>query len=270
MPLAAFTIDMNGTPARCWEGGQGRPLLLLHGSGPGASSLGAWRLVLKPLMARYHVYMTDLIGFGESGRLERGPFFDMDLWQAQARALLDRIPEEKVGVVGHSISGSIALRLAGTSPRVEKLLTTGTMGYRFLETPYTAACWTFPETRADLRRTLEGLMYDHSGITEELLDYRMGILHDGVYGPYFSAMFAGDKQQFIDATVLTPEELARVRCDVLMIHGRNDVMFPAEGLTIPLADHLPQADILLLSRCAHLPAAEHPQKVLDAMLSFFG
>jgi 2-hydroxymuconate-semialdehyde hydrolase len=270
MPLKPFQITVRGIKVQCWEGGSGFPLLLLHGSGPGAASLGTWRLVFEPLMAHFHVYCTDLIGFGESGRKPAPPFFDLDLWQAQAQAVLDLIPGDAVGVVGHSISGSIALRLTACSPRVAKLMTTGSMGWSFRETPYTALCWTFPETREDLRRTLKALMYDHSGITEELLDYRMGLLHDGVYGPYFSSMFEGDKQRRIDAAALTPEELARITCDVFMIHGMNDLLFPAEGTTIPLSQRLPQADVLLLAKCGHLPALEHPKKVGDAMISFFG
>jgi 2-hydroxymuconate-semialdehyde hydrolase len=42
--------------------------------------------------------------------------------------MLDLIDAEKVGVVGHSISGAISLHLAAESPRVAAVLTTGTMG----------------------------------------------------------------------------------------------------------------------------------------------
>ena len=269
MALNAFDLEIDGITARCWEGGSGFPLLLLHGSGPGAASLGTWRFLFEPLMEHFHVYCTDLIGFGESGRKPDGPFFDLDLWQRQAEALLAHIPGDEVGVVGHSISGTLALRLAAGSPRVTKLMTTATMGWRFAETEHTAKCWIFPETKDALRDALEALMYDRSGITDELLDYRMGILHDGVYGPYFSAMFEGDKQAFIDAATVSPEDLARITCPVMLVHGRNDIMFPAEGTTLPLAEQLPQADVLLLSRCAHLPALEYPDKLGPAMISFF-
>lgn len=270
MPLSPFEIQVRGIKVQCWEGGSGFPLLLLHGSGPGAASAGTWRLIIEPLMTHFHVYCTDMIGFGDSGRKTEPPFYDIDLWQEQAQAVLDGIPGDAVGVVGHSISGTFALRLAARSPRVKKVLTTGTMGWSFRETPYTGLCWTFPETREDLRRTMKALMYDHSGITDQLLDYRMGILHDGIYGPYFSSMFEGDKQRCIDAAAVAPEELARIKCDVMMIHGRNDLLFPAEGTTIPISQHLPQADVLLLSRCGHLPAMEQPKIVTDVMISFFG
>ncbi|MGQ9366866.1 alpha/beta fold hydrolase [Azospirillum sp. ST 5-10] len=270
MSLKEFTLDVRGVKAQCWEGGEGFPVLLFHGSGPGAASLGTWRFVFEPLMERFHVYCTDLIGFGQSGRKPEPPYFDLDLWQAQAEALLDAVPGDAVGVVGHSISGTIAMRLAARSRRVVKLMTTATMGASFLQTPYTGMCWTFPETKEDLRRTLMALMHDHSGITDDLLESRLKILHDGVYGPYFRSMFAGDKQAYIEAATVSSEDLARITCEVMMIHGRNDLLFPAEVTTTALSQRLPQADVLLLARCGHLPAMEHPKQVAGAMRTFFG
>lgn len=270
MDLNRFELSVRGIKAQCWEGGQGRPLLLLHGSGPGAASPGTWRHVLEPLKSRFHLYVTDLIGFGESGRKREGPYFDPGLWLDQVRALMDAVPERELFMVGHSISGALALRIASEDPRVARLMTTATMGWSFLETIHTGKCWTFPSHKDDLRRTLEALMYDHSGITDDLLELRMKILNTGEYRSYFSGMFAGEKQQYIDAVALTREQLARVRCPTLLLHGRNDLLFPAEGTTLPLLSCLPQADAVLLAQCGHLPALEHPKKVADAMLSFFG
>ena len=52
--MAQKTMDrkqttFNGLRVAYWEGGSGEPLLLIHGSGPGASTLGNWRLVLDEL-----------------------------------------------------------------------------------------------------------------------------------------------------------------------------------------------------------------------------
>ncbi|PKU23502.1 alpha/beta fold hydrolase [Telmatospirillum siberiense] len=268
MRLREFEIDVLGIPARCWEGGHGFPLLLLHGSGAGAASLGTWAHVFEALTARYHVYASDLIGFGRSGRKTQAPFFDMALWEAQLDALLAVVPEEEVGVVGHSLSGALALRLAARERRITRVITTATMGWSFAETPHTQRCWTFPETRDDLRKTMEALTFDHAGITESLLDDRMSLLHDGVYGPYFRAMFHGDKQRYIDEAAVPIADLARIACPVLMIHGRNDLLFPAEGTTLPLSAHLPRATVLLLPGCGHLPALEHPGILSDQIISF--
>ena len=57
---------------------------MLHGSGPGAGTIGNWRLVLEPLAARYRITATDLIGFGASGRKTEEPYFDLPLWLASS------------------------------------------------------------------------------------------------------------------------------------------------------------------------------------------
>ena len=73
MALAERDITVEGHRVHLWEGGEGFPILMLHGSGPGAGTIGNWRLVLEPLAARYRIAATDLIGFGASGGKSRSP-----------------------------------------------------------------------------------------------------------------------------------------------------------------------------------------------------
>jgi 2-hydroxymuconate-semialdehyde hydrolase len=63
------------------------------------------------------------------------------------------------------------------------------------------------------------------------------------------------------ATLLTPDELASITVPVTMLHGRDDVAFPP-GITLTLAESLPQANVVLLSRCSHSVALEHSAQVL--------
>ncbi len=53
-----------------------------------------------------------------------------------------------------------------------------------------------------------------------------------------------------------------------MLHGRNDVAFPA-AISLALAEQLPQADVMLIARCSHSVAMEHPDKLLSAALALF-
>ena len=270
MALVERDITVEGHRVHVWEGGEGFPILMLHGSGPGAGTIGNWRLVLEPLAARYRIVATDLIGFGASGRKAEEPYFDLPLWRRQAQAALDLLPAGEVGVIGHSLSASLALGLAIDNPRVTKVMTTGAMGARGKVNRETEICWRFPETREALREAAEILVHDPSVITDAFLDARMAILHDGEYGPYFRSMFAGDKQRFIDEAVLAPEKLAALTCDVTMLHGRDDRPFPCAENTQALARHIPRADTLVIAACGHSPALEHPDKLLAAAQMLFG
>jgi len=250
------------------EAGSGAPLLLLHGSGPGASTIGNWRKVLEPLSARYHVFAMDLIGFGKSGRKPQPPYFDMDLWLSQCEAMLARLPGDAVGVLGHSISGSLALKLAARSPRIRGVMTTGCMAAVFAPVAETWTTWTFPKDRAALLTAARNLIHDPALIDEAYIANREAVLFSGDYEDYFGSMFSGDRRRFIDAAVLGAEELGRIRCEVLMLHGREDHGFPAE-LSLRVAESLPQADVMLLGRCSHSIAFEFPEKLVAAATSFF-
>lgn len=271
MAFLEHSLDVDGLAARLIEGGSlgSYPLLLIHGSGPGASTIGNWRRVLDPLAERFHVFAMDLFGFGGSARKPAPPYFDLDLWQRQCEALIALMPGQHIGIVAHSISAVLGLRLAAANPRVGQLLTTGAMGAPFTVNQATIRCWTFPETREALRETAEHLVYDKSVIDDVYLDARVKILHDDPgYGPYFSAMFAGDRQAFADRAVLPDDLLARVTCPVTMLHGRNDEAFPA-SITLALAEKLPQATVGLLSHCSHSVAMEHPEALLAAAQLLF-
>ena len=132
MAVREHDVKVAGIKIHCYEGGKGYPILMLHGSGPGASSVGNWVKVMGPLSRRYHVLAGDLIGFGQSGQKERQPYFDVDLWTRQGEALLNRVAKRgKVGIIGHSLSGYLALRIAAGNPRVDKVLVTGSLGAKY-------------------------------------------------------------------------------------------------------------------------------------------
>ena len=83
-------------------------------------------------------------------------------------------------------------------------------------------------------------------------------------------MFQGDKQAYVDAALLSADELARIRCEVLMVHGREDRAFPAEPLSLAMARSIPQADVALLGQCSHSIAFEFPKKFVALATGLFG
>jgi 2-hydroxymuconate-semialdehyde hydrolase len=264
------TFTYEDVPVHYLEGGEGLPLLLIHGSGPGASTIGNWRMVLEPLVERYHVFAMDLIGFGQSGRRRTEPYFDIDFWLGQCRAMIALMPGEEIGICGHSLSGALALKLAAIESRITRILTTGTMGAPFPVNNATIRCWTFPTTRQDLIETARILIHDERHITDAYIENRVKTLFDDIaYKNYFTKMFAGDPNRFVAQAVVTPEELAANRAAIRMLHGRNDTAFPP-SVTLKLAESLPQADVTLLASCSHSIALEQPEQFLAAANELFG
>ena len=271
MAIREFDIDVDGIEVRCYEGGKGYPILMLHGSGPGASSLGNFARTMPALARRYRILAMDLIGFGRSGRKRREPYFDMRLWVKQAQTGLDRLAREgPVGVLAHSLSGSIALRLAGNDKKIDKVLATGSGGGRFKANRFIKLGWTYPTDEKQFRRMYEKGVADASVLTDAFVKDRMEVLSQGDYGEYFTRMFKGDKQRWVDKMALSDAELKRIECQVLFVHGALDVHVPFKTALLPLADSIPQADVIRLAACSHGPFLDQPQRFMSIAKSFFG
>lgn len=262
-------FEFEGIETGYFRSGKGQPLLLLHGSGPGASSVGNWKAVLEPLSERYEVFAMDLIGFGTSGRKPSAPYFDYDLWVRQAEAMLARIPGTAVGVIAHSLSASLALTLASRQERVAAVLTTGAMGLEVPLADETRRTWTCPRSRDELRLALSGLIHDTSAIDDAYLEARERVIFAEGYADYFDEMFGGDQNHYIRQATLAEDTLARITQPVLMLHGKEDRGFPA-SVSVALSGQLAHADLMLLSGCSHSVAVERTSTFLVLANDFFG
>jgi pimeloyl-ACP methyl ester carboxylesterase len=104
------TIATPHVPVRYFEGGDGAPLVFLHGAG----GLEAQDPFLAALAAKYHVYAPLLPGYGDSeecGELRDMLDFTLHGWDViEALGLKDPI------LVGHSLGGMIAAEMAAVAP----------------------------------------------------------------------------------------------------------------------------------------------------------
>jgi pimeloyl-ACP methyl ester carboxylesterase len=101
-------------PVSFFTGGEGDPLLLLHGI-PGSAY--SWEEVGSHLSAHFKVIIPDLLGFGESD-LPTNDYY----MESQARAikgLLDCLGISKLFLAGHDFGGPVALTLMRLFPELE-------------------------------------------------------------------------------------------------------------------------------------------------------
>jgi len=98
----------------------GLTLLLLHGF---MDAGGTWDLVAPALCRAGHALIApDLRGFGESDWVGAGGYYHFPDYVADIDALVARLAPERLGVVGHSMGGTIASLYTGARPeRVERL-----------------------------------------------------------------------------------------------------------------------------------------------------
>ncbi len=107
------TVIAAGHSTHYLEAGTGRPVVLLHGSGPGVSAQSNWAAVLPALAERHRVLAPDMAGFGES-ELKPDGDYGIKLWVAQLFEFLDAVGVPSATGVGNSFGG------ASPSPRASR------------------------------------------------------------------------------------------------------------------------------------------------------
>lgn len=115
------------------EGGNpaGEPVLLLHGFG---ASKENWLPLLPMLARRYHIFMPDLPGWGESG-FDPEALYGLDHQVARIAEWMGQVFPKKAHVVGSSMGGGIAGLLAARHPeRVQSVTLMNAAGVAGTET----------------------------------------------------------------------------------------------------------------------------------------
>jgi 3-oxoadipate enol-lactonase len=231
-----------------------------------SNSLGATRKMWEPqvpaLAERFRVVTYDTRGHGASPAPE-GPYTLDDLVDDLV-ALLDAVGAERAHVVGLSLGGMTAMRLAAREPaRVDRLAVLCTSAKvdpgPFLDRAATVrAGGTAPVAPAIAGRWLTpAYAAEHPELLARL-----------------EAMIAGaDDQGYaacceVVATMDLREDLGRIPAPTLVISSAQDLALPPEHQRV-IAEGIPGAELLLLDPGAHLGNLEQPERVTTALLDHF-
>jgi pimeloyl-ACP methyl ester carboxylesterase len=108
-------LEWRGTRLRYAVGGDGPPVVLVHGLG---GTIENWRGLGPPLAARHRVVVPDLPGHGRSAPLPEAP--DMDALAEAALGVADAGEIRDAVWIGHSLGGVVALRAAALRPEAAR------------------------------------------------------------------------------------------------------------------------------------------------------
>lgn len=107
LPVTERRLELAGVSTSLLEGGDGPPIVLLHGQGGFAAM---WGRVIPRLVRRYRVVAPDLPGLGQSE--VRTGTLDAPRVIAWLGELIAQTCAEPPTLVGHSLGGTIAARFA--------------------------------------------------------------------------------------------------------------------------------------------------------------
>ena len=247
------------------QSGSGLPVVFLHGSGPGASAYSNFKQNFPALVAAgYRAVLPDLIGFGHSDK-PAGIDYTLDLFSSTLVELLDALDLGDCVLVGNSLGGAVALRIAIDHPgRVRKLVLMAPGGIESRETYFNMPGIQKMVSgfvgegfdRAGLRRILELLVFDPRHVTDELVEERFSVLKTQ----------PKDVLARMKIPDLTPE-LAKVRCPVLGFWGIDDQFVPYSGYE-KILRACANSRFVMLASCGHWAMVEHAAEFNRYVLDF--
>ncbi|MCM2321446.1 MAG: alpha/beta fold hydrolase [Pseudomonas sp.] len=263
-------LDLNIHYNDCGAGAE--TVVMLHGSGPGASGWANFNRNIEPLVdAGYRVILMDCPGWSKSDSIVcTGSRSDLNA--RVLKGLVDALELDRVHILGNSMGGHSAVAFALANPeRVGKLVLMGggtggaspftpmpTEGIKLLQGLYREP------TIENLKKMMNVFVYDTSDLTEELFQARLdNMLNRRDHLENFVKSLAANPKQFPDFS----PRLAEIKAQTLVIWGSNDRFVPMDtGLR--LLAGLPNAELHVFNRCGHWAQWEHADKFNRMVLDF--
>ena len=267
VPLEERRRRCAGIPTAVLEGGEGPPIVLLHGQG----EFGAvWMRVIPWLVGAHRVVVPDLPGHGASGVPDRR--LDADAVLRWVDDLLEQTCAEPPVLVGHLLGGAIAARFAARSgDRLASLVLVDSLGLT----------WYRPRLRfavpmvAFLARPTEGSrdrLFQHcfadieelSNAASDHWDDLMAYALDRARGPSMQAALRSLMPR-VGAPPIPPSDLAAIPVPTTLVHGRGDLQVPLEAAESASVRY--GWPLLVVEDARDDPAFEQPDAFLAALRS---
>lgn len=240
------------------EIGSGYPLLMLHGGGAGASGLSNYSRNIEALSRHFRVLIADMPGYGQSSKgVDRNdPFGDL---AGSMLGLFDALQIDSAHVVGNSLGGACALRMALDAPaRISALVLMGPGGVnttRSLPTKGLNQLLDYyngegPSLAKLTRFIREYLVYDGSLVSDAMIAerYRSSIDPEVIAAPPLRRPPGLKAALRMDFT--RDARLDQCQVPTLVLWGADDkVNRPSGGET--LRQRMPNCDLYLFSKTGH-------------------
>jgi 2-hydroxy-6-oxonona-2,4-dienedioate hydrolase len=271
--ITGHFVDLPKFRVHYVEAGSGHPVVLLHGSGPGATATTNFSPNIAALADHFRVIAPDMPGWGQSDTQTDETGRDHS---AVLISLLDALGIDRAALVGNSMGGMTAVTTALRHPdRVSHLITMGapapapllfsagggwSEGMAVLMQAYREP------TMAQMKRLVQVMVYDQSMATDELAHARaeaaiarpehLDSWNSGFDGPprphpYFSLV----------------GQLGAITAPTMAIHGRDDRVVHYEN-SLHLVTQISDSRMVLLNRCGHWAQIEHADEFNRLVRSF--
>jgi pimeloyl-ACP methyl ester carboxylesterase len=236
-------------------------VVFVHGAGLDHSSFG-----LQSRYFGYHGWNVLALDLPAHGRSEGPPLASIEAMADWVCEVLQKLEIQKASVVGHSMGSLVTLEFAARHPAQAECIALIAIAFPMKVTqPFLEAArnndyaafdmhtiwghaaqvplgsnpnpgmWMYGDTLARLERLAPGVLYNDLKASN---DYAAGL-----------------------------ESAAKVKCPVLFVLGRRDVMTPPKATQL-LQQRIPGAKTVEINPSGHALMAEAPDATLDALIEF--
>jgi pimeloyl-ACP methyl ester carboxylesterase len=220
--------------------GQGEPVILLHG---GLANANYWGKQVAALELHYRVIVMDSRGHGRSARDARP--FGYDLMASDVVGLMDQLKIPKAAIVGWSDGAIVGLVIAIHHP--ERL--TGVFAFAANSNPSGVKDVNkSPVFTAFIMRASK----EYAALSPTPKEYQSFLAQ-------ITKMW--DTQPYFDA------ELGHIRVPIVIADADHDEAIKREN-TLFMADHIPNAELLLLPGVSHFGFIQDPDQFTFAIEHF--
>lgn len=256
--------------------GDGPPLLLIHGSGPGVSGWANFSGNLATFGRSYRCLVPDLPGFGRSPAAGKSPAADA---ATAVIEFLDAIGVERTAIIGNSLGGAVGAQIAATYPdRVSKLVSIGGLGINLLsaapaEGIKLLVAFMEEPTRERLVEWMHSMVYDPAIITDELVDMRFAVASRPEIHAAASRIYSRASLAFIQSSMNGRGAGARlswlpdIQAPTLLVWGRDDRVNTLDMALVPMR-LIPRCELHVLYDCGHWAMIERRLEFESTVLAF--
>ena len=254
--LRKQVVETPPGPQVVYCGGEGPLLVLIHGAGDHA---GTWFHAVKALVKTHSLIVPDLAGHGASAPAS-GPIHAADIYAGLEAVLAQLGQGRPLTLVGNSLGAWMASVLAVRRPdwvvRVVAVNGGPLVGQGQVNL--------LPATREEARASMARLRDPASpAIPEPVLD---DLVRRAKTGPL--ARFAATAAT-MPSWILTEAQLGEVRVPVRLVWGVSDQLLPL-AYAERMLKALPDARLIPIERCGHVPQLEAPERFLAALREALG
>ena len=238
-------FDSDGVQIRYIDVGEGDPVVLLHGFALSAEANWGLTGLLGSLPQEYRLLAPDQRGHGRSEKLHDSEAYGLEFVQDVIR-LLDALEIERAHVVGYSMGGAIALRLAADHPDRVRSVVLGGAGWAPPGTPLPAEVLDWPAK-------IERLAEEGGSLTDALWrpnwpepTPEMRTFLDGNDARALAAVMRGSPE--LDATAASVQAIG---VPILAVVGEEDFARPEVDALVGIK---PDVELALLAGKDHATA----------------